>query len=150
MHPEFHLQLHKLQCIWYEFRPWSSQVSLNTSRLDLHYTIISMAVSPSPMHSMISYWPANLGCHGNLTLHLEFHCMNRQPHLHKLHNKILCCIPPLILPVLYFCFCKLFSILIIYPILFIAHFEFCTCIMLGIALCSLYCWRRLLDSNQNV
>ena len=147
MHPEFHLHLHKLQCIWYEFRPWSSQVSLNTSRLDLHYTIISMAVSPSPMHSMISYWPANLGCHGNLTLHLEFHCMNRQPHLHKLHIKILCCVPPSS-----HLYCT--SVFVLNPH-HLSHSVYCSLRVLyvhyvGIAFCSLYCWRRLLDSNQNV
>ena len=30
---------------------------------------ILWAVSPSLIHSMISYWPEKLGCHGTVTLH---------------------------------------------------------------------------------
>ena len=73
---------------------------INTSQLGFKCFILLWATSPSPMHSMISYWPEKLGCHGNLTLHPEFHCLTIctscttndrctviHPHLHKLLDK---------------------------------------------------------------
>jgi len=42
MHPEFHLHAYYI-IVGYNY------------------------ITNSPMHSMISYWPEKLGCHGNMT-----------------------------------------------------------------------------------
>ena len=83
----------KLQCsyiVWVAPLILTSYL-INTSQLDFKcFTVYYIFVGciTLPVHFMISYWPEKLGCHGNLTLHPEFHCMN-QPHLHKLQQMIL-------------------------------------------------------------
>ena len=53
MHPEFHLHLHKLQCLWYEFLPLIlTSCPINTFQLDFTALTLLWTVSPSPMHSM--------------------------------------------------------------------------------------------------
>ena len=70
MHPEFHLT----SCSVYGMSstPNPHTLPYNTSQLDFK---LLWALSLSPTHSMVSYWPEKLGYHGNLTLHPEFHCM---------------------------------------------------------------------------